>query len=124
MTGVSAPIMRASPPHGRSASATMPLGERTGLSAAITDGDAEITSMPSASIRSTSSAMSSPASAPGDTTAQCRARSASSESVTRCAPSIRISERSSPCATARKRGTRGFWRLVMCFMTACSRRRG
>jgi hypothetical protein len=69
ITGVAASNIRASPPAGRSANATIPLGVRTGLSAAITDVDAEMTSIPSASIRSASSATSSAASASGETTA-------------------------------------------------------
>ena len=49
MTGVTAANMRPSPPAAL-ASATIPLGDRTGLSAPMTGADAEMSSMPAASM--------------------------------------------------------------------------
>ena len=113
INGTPRPKSCAVPTAGRSASATIALGDRTGLIASMTLAETSVTSTP-CSPSAEMSACRSPVSIDADVTAAiCTVMPALTASPTRCAPSRSMTPSAAPRAASRKRATSGFWRLVI-----------
>src|ERR1051326_8888280 len=113
-SGEAPPKTRDSAADGRWISATTALGDRTGLSAAITAGEAVVTGTRARDSRRSSSPKSARSAESADTTTSRRESPAATASPTRCTPSRSTAPRSRCSRAARYRATSGFCRLEMC----------
>src|ERR1051325_3316183 len=113
-SGEAPPKTRDSAADGRSISATTALGDRTGLSAAITAGAAVVTGTRARDSLGSISPTSARSAESADTTTSRRESPAATASPTRCTPSRSTAPRSRCSRAARYRATSGFCRLEMC----------